>query len=95
MLCSPALIMQGYFYFWVILALVWALVASVLAAALPLVESQEVFASVAKGLLPCLGFLKKHSAKKAATDAEHADVSNPREPLDDAPGLSGVVAQGG
>ena len=62
--------MQPYFYFWVILALIWALVASVLAAILPILESREVVVTVLSKLVPGLGHLKRDTARQETREAQ-------------------------
>ena len=49
-----SLLMKGYFTFWVVLSLLWSLVALVAAALLPLLESGPVILATIGMLLPCL-----------------------------------------
>ena len=68
-------VVQPYFYFWVILALIWALVASVLAAILPILESREVVVTVLSKLVPGLGSLKRDTARQETKEAQLSPAS--------------------
>ncbi len=85
--------MQPYFYFWVILALIWALVASVLAAVLPLTESREVFGAVA-GKLFHLNFLKRNTARKESDNISAHQNFDPKKTHPN-PGPDAAPAAGG
>ena len=50
--------LQGYFYFWVILSFVWGLVAAAVATTMPIWESRFVIYSMLGSFLPCFPQLK-------------------------------------
>jgi len=73
---------QGYFTFWVILSLVWTLVALVAAAVLPILEAGPIIALMLKWTLSGCRSKKAepaHSKTKLQPNVTLDDVQNPSE----------------
>ena len=66
---------QGYFTFWVILSLIWTLVALVAAAVLPILEAGPIFGSMLRWTLSF--------RSKQANPAESKAASHPSETFEE------------
>ena len=80
--------MQAYFTWFVALALVWSLVATVIATTLPIIEAWRIMAIILASLFPFIPGLKalaqkarqKSLQKEAASSAEKVIAPNVDEP---------------
>ena len=54
---------QAYFTWWVILSLIWSIIAAVVAALLPLIEAWKIVAVIFASIMPCFPGLKNVSQK--------------------------------
>ena len=73
---------QAYFTWWVVLSLVWALIATVLATFLPIIEAWRILAVILASILPCIPGLKSVAAKNQARPLE---TESPPTPIKEVP----------
>ena len=68
---------QAYFTWWVVLALVWSLVATVLSTLMPILESWRLVTMIASSLLPCIPGLKPLAQRLRQEQAERESEAAP------------------
>lgn len=66
--------MQGYFTWWVVLSLIWAVVASVLATFLPILEAWRVVFQVFANIFPCIPGLSRFRQSSSPTPSEASEI---------------------
>ncbi len=71
---------EGYFTFWVIIAMVWGIVASVVCICLPIIEASDIFVAIFSG--------KKYNVPATSADASaHAEGKGTHLELPPAPAV--------
>lgn len=78
---------QGYFTFWIVLAIIWGLVATVICILMPLIESSDSVLNMLKVMLCCKPL---PPVKEVGQDAEEDNVKQPVEMA--APSMPAVTA---